>query len=128
MNVRCLLESSTEERRTLPARHEGPVQCLALIDLLHHQSYHGGLQHHALVSGGDSNDKNIILSVLLDQYGSHHNREQEVKMRRHSQGIAAISVLNTNMAVLGEDSRVSLWLLGTQSVILHCTVTGQRSG
>ena len=28
-------------------------------------------------------------------------------------GVVAISVLNTNLAVLGEDSRVSLWLLGT---------------
>ena len=40
------------------------------------------------------------------------SRDQEVKLRRHNQGIAAISVLSTNMAVLGEESRVSLWVLG----------------
>ena len=64
-----------------------------------------------------SSDRNLLLSVLLDQYGTPHSREQEVRLRRHSSssggGVAAISVLSTNMAVLGEDSRVSLWLLGT---------------
>ena len=50
---RCVYDTSTEERRTLPARHHGAVQCLALIDVLHHQTYHTGLQHHAMVSGGD---------------------------------------------------------------------------
>ena len=109
-----MLDTTTEERRTLPAHHEGAVQCLALIDVLHHPSYHNGLQHHALVTGGGSDDNNIIISVLLDQFGTDHSREQEVKLRRHSQGIAAISVLSTNMAVLGEDSRVSLWVLGSQ--------------
>ena len=49
----------TNERSPLclPAQHEGPVQGLALIDLLHQQSYHSGLQHHALVTGGASNDR-----------------------------------------------------------------------
>ena len=61
-----------------------------------------------------SADKNIIISVL---HATNISREQEVKLRRHSQGIAAISVLSTNMAVLGEDNRVSLWVLGT----LHTT-------
>ena len=108
-----MYDTTTGERRTLPAHHEGAVQCLALIDVLHHPSYHNGLQHHALVTGGASEDNNIILSVLLDQFGTDISREQEVKLRRHSQGIAAISVLSTNMAVLGQDSRVSLWVLGT---------------
>ena len=108
-----MYDTTTEERKTLPAQHEGAVQCLALIDVLHHPSYHNGLQHHALVTGGGPDDNNIIISVLLDQFGTDISREQEVKLRRHSQGIAAISVLSTNMAVLGEDSRVSLWVLGT---------------
>ena len=34
-------------------------------------------------------------------------------------GVVAISVLNTNLAVLGEDSRVSLWLLGTVNRTAH---------
>ena len=33
-------------------------------------------------------------------------------MRRHNSGILAISVLSTNMAVLGRDNRLSLWVLG----------------
>ena len=52
-----MLDTRTDDRRTLPAHHEGPVTALALVDLLHHQSYHGGLQHHALVSGGGRDDR-----------------------------------------------------------------------
>ena len=66
-----------------------------------------------MVSGGGHTDSNIILSVLQDQYGSELSREQEVRIRRHIGGIAAISVLDTNMAVLGQDNRLSLWILGT---------------
>ena len=44
--------------------------------------------------------------------------------------MAAISVLSTNMAVLGEDSWVSLWLLGTVNNTAHCiaytAVSGQK--
>ena len=67
-----MLDTTTEERRTLPAHHEGAVQCLALIDVLHHPTYHNGLQHHALVTGGGSD---IIISVLLDQFGTDHSRQ-----------------------------------------------------
>ena len=65
-----------------------------------------------MVSGGGQTDGNIILSVLPDQFGHQLSREQEVTIRRHTAGILAISVLNTNMAVLGQDNRLSLWVLG----------------
>ena len=70
-----MLDTTTEERRTLPAHHQGAVQCLALIDVLNHPSYHNGLQHHALVTGGGTDDNNIIISVLLDQFGTDHSRQ-----------------------------------------------------
>ena len=91
--------------------------------------YHGGLRHHLVVSGGAAPDSALLVSVLADQYCGPLQREQQTRLRRHNYGytgvrndvtigdiiirIVAISVLVTNMAVLGKDNRVSLWQLGT---------------
>ena len=91
--------------------------------------YHGGLRHHLVVSGGGGTDTSLLVSVLPDQYCGALQSAQETRLRRHNYGydqsgviicghahhhrIVAISVLVTNMAVLGKDNRVSLWQLGS---------------
>ena len=91
--------------------------------------YHGGLRHHLVVSGGAAPDSGLLVCVLPDQYCGPLQQEQQTRLRRHNYGynqeihrhtwntiilrIVAISVLVTNMAVLGKDNRVSLWQLGT---------------
>ena len=110
--VRSVVDLVTGDTVTLPSQHQGHVQCLALVDLLHTGPYHAGLQHHVLVSGGGGTDSSIIVSVLPDQYCPSITRSQEVRVKRHHYGVLSISVLDTSMAVLGQDNRVSVWSLG----------------
>ena len=111
--ARCVWDMVTCDSVTLPTCHEDQVTCLALVDVLHQGPYHGGLQHHVLVSGGGHLDSSLMVSVLPDQFSGQLDKTQEVRLRRHNYGVVTISVLDSSMAVMGGDNTVSMWVMNT---------------
>ena len=111
--ARCVWDMVTCDSVTLPTCHEDQVTCLALVDVLHQGPYHGGLQHHVLVSGGGHLDSSLVVSVLPDQFSGQLDKTQEVRLRRHNYGVVTISVLDSSMAVMGGDNTVSMWVMNT---------------
>ena len=111
--ARCVWDMVTCDSVTLPTCHEDQVTCLALVDVLHQGPYHGGLQHHVLVSGGGHLDSSLLVSVLPDQFSGQLDKTQEVRLRRHNYGVVTISVLDSSMAVMGGDNTVSMWVMNT---------------